>query len=369
MRTTHHYLDCNATTPLRPEARTAMTAAMEIAGNPSSVHGAGRTARAAVERAREQVAAMAGVSPGAVHFTAGGTEANNWALSQGGRLPLAMASSHDSALRAAERVGGHDLPVDADGLLRPETLRDALADAGPATVSVIAVNNETGAIQPLEAIAELCREAGALMHVDAVQAPGRIDLGPAASLADLISLSAHKLGGPAGAGALIVRDGLEVAPLIVGGGQEKRQRAGTENLIGIAGFGAAAKATQQDTDLSGRLAGLRDSMEREIRNICEDAEIYGANVDRVTNTTCVRMPGVPAETQLMALDLAGVAVSAGAACSSGKLAPSHVLRAMGVSEAAAGEAIRISLGWTTEEADIDAFLTAWGALWRRKSAA
>lgn len=369
MRTTPHYLDCNATTPLRPEARQAMAAAMDVAGNPSSVHAAGRAARAVIERAREQVAAMAGSRSGEVHFTAGGTEANNWALSQRGRLPLAMATSHDSVLSAARRVGGRVLAVDAGGRLVPETLSSALEASGPAIVSVIAVNNETGVIQPLDGIAEACRAAGAWLHVDAVQAPGRVDMTAIARSADLISLSAHKLGGPAGSGALLVREGLELAPLIVGGGQEKRQRAGTENLIGIAGFGAAAEATAAGNDLNAFLRELQIRLESELKKLCEGAEIIAQDMMRAANTTCVRMPGVAAETQLMALDLAGVAVSAGAACSSGKVQPSHVLRAMGLDETAAGEAIRISTGWPTAEADIDALLDAWGALWRRKSAA
>lgn len=369
MRTEFHYLDCNATAPLRAEARSAMASAMAVSGNPSSVHGPGRAARAAIERAREQVAAMAGVSAATVHFTSGGTEANNWALASGGGSPLAMASSHDSVLQAVGRTGGGILAVDGHGLLDPAELGRALGAAGPAIVSVVAVNNETGVIQPLAAIAEICRERGALLHIDAVQAPGRIDLAAIAEAGDLISLSAHKSGGPAGAGALLMRDELELAPLIVGGGQEKRRRAGTENLVGIAGFGAAAEAVMQETGEAARLAAMRNRLESQLNEICKAAEIIGSGAERAPNTTCVRMPGVPAETQLMALDLAGVAVSAGAACSSGKVQPSHVLRAMGLGEEAAGEAIRISTGWTTTEADIDALLAAWESLWRRKTAA
>ncbi|ANK81366.1 MAG: hypothetical protein TEF_11575 [Rhizobiales bacterium NRL2] len=369
MRTDFHYLDCNATAPLRPEAQSAMASAMAVSGNPSSVHGPGRAARAVIERAREQVAAMVGVPAAAVHFTASGTEANNWALASSGRAPLAMASSHDSVLRAVERAGGEILAVDGHGLLDPAELGRAMDEADLAIVSVVAVNNETGVIQPLAAIAEICRDRGALLHIDAVQAPGRIDMTAIASAGDLISLSAHKLGGPAGAGALLVRERLDLDPLIVGGGQEKRRRAGTENLIGIAGFGAAAEAVAQEAGEAARLATLRDRLERRLSDVCEAAEIIGRSAERAPNTTCVRMPGVPAETQLMALDLAGVATSAGAACSSGKVQPSHVLRAMGFDEEAAGEAIRISTGWTTTEADIDALLAAWEALWRRKTAA
>jgi len=357
LTTARHYLDNNATAPLRPEARAAMLDAMDRLGNPSSVHTEGRAAHGLIDRARRQVAALAGVAPTAVHFTSGGTEANNWGLTDG---PLLVsATSHDSALAGRDR---RLLAVDGNGLLDISALEAALTEG--ATVSVTAINNETGVIQPLEDLADLCRSKGAPLHVDAVQAPGKIDLVPLAALADCLSLSAHKLGGPAGAGALIARG--EIAPLLVGGGQENRRRAGTENLIGIAGFGAAADvARAQLPTESAAIGALREKLEAALRIACPDLVIYGGDTLRAPNTLSVRMPGVKAETQVMALDLAGVAVSAGSACSSGKVTPSHVLQAMGVPESEAAEAIRISLGWASTDTDIAACAAAWSDLWHR----
>ncbi len=366
-----HYLDFNATTPLRPEAQAAMHDAMTHAGNPSSVHAEGRSARAMLDRARRRISALAGCSAAAVCFTGGGSEANNWALTAlSGKHLLFSAVEHDSVLRAAERQGGQAIPVDSDGRVDVGALRGLLADTGDALVSVMAANNETGVIQPLAEIAEACADGGALLHVDAIQAAGKIPLAPIAALADLVSLSAHKLGGPAGIGALIVRPGLEVQPLIVGGGQESWRRAGTENLIGIAGFGAAAEATLQSFEATAiRLQGMRDRMEDALRRVCPTAEVMGRQVARLANTCCIRMPGVAAETQVMALDLAGVAVSSGSACSSGKVTPSHVLSAMGRDGRTAAEAIRISAGWTTTEDDMAALVAAWSDLWQRKRTA
>lgn len=367
MRAERHYLDCNATAPLRPEARRAMLDAAERGGNPSSVHAEGRAARAILDTARRQVAALAGLPPSSVHFTSGGTEANNWALSQTDRQVLAAVVSHDSVLAVA---GVGTLETESNGLVDPETLKTRLKTSNVGMLSVMAANNETGVIQPLEDIAEICRAHGVLLHVDAVQAPGKLDLAPIAAQADVLSLSAHKLGGPAGCGALLVRPGLDPVPLIRGGGQEARRRAGTENLIGIAGFGAAAGAVAvQGSAEVARILALRDALEAQLRAFCPETQVFGADVQRAANTTCIRMPGVPAETQVMALDLAGVAVSAGSACSSGKVTPSHVLIAMGCGEEVAGEAIRISLGWATTDADVTACAAAWQALWDRKKAA
>lgn len=367
MRADRHYLDCNATAPLRPEARRAMLDAANLGGNPSSVHGEGRAARAVLDTARREVASLAGLPASSVHFTSGGTEANNWALSLSEKTMLAAAVSHDSVLAVA---GIDPVAVDADGLIDTERLETRLKAGDVGLLSVMAVNNETGVIQPLGGIAGLCRAHDVLLHVDAVQAPGKLELAPIAAQADLVSLSAHKLGGPAGCGALLVRPGLDPAPLILGGGQEARRRAGTENLIGIAGFGAAAAAVSESwTEEAQRIQALRDGLERQLLDCCPDTLIFGKDAGRVANTTCIRMPSVPAETQVMALDLAGIAVSAGSACSSGKVTPSHVLIAMGFDHRTAGEAIRISLGWPTTEADIDACAAAWRALWNRKKAA
>lgn len=373
MPTPRHYLDFNATTPLRPEAQAAMLAVMQEGGNPSSVHAEGRAARARLDTARRQVAALAGCRPADICFTASGTEASNWALSAfPERRILVSAVEHDATLRAAGRRDGGIIPVGPDGRVDPEVLHAMLTDdaATPALVSVMAANNETGVLQPIAEIAAVCRDSGAMMHVDAIQAAGRMALADIVAVADLVSLSAHKLGGPAGVGALVIRPGLQPAPLLVGGGQESWRRAGTENLVGIAGFGAAAEATLAGiTDAISRMRQLQQSLEDGLRAACPEVAIIGKDAPRLPNTTCVRMPGVAAETQVMALDLAGIAVSAGSACSSGKVTPSHVLSAMGLGDDAAREAIRISTGWSSSAADIDALLTAWTALWHRKRAA
>lgn len=370
MNAHRHYLDCNATAPLRPEARAAMISAMDQLGNPSSVHAEGRTARSILDKARARVASLAGVSPAAVYFTSGATEANNWALVQGERRTAAYADSHDSVLREIDNRGGGILTVQPDGLVGTDETVRAIEDHDADLISVAAVNNETGVIQPVRELAQECRRRFLLLHVDAVQAPGKLDLAHLLDSVSFATLSAHKLGGPPGVGALIMVDGADPKPMLFGGGQENRRRAGTENLIGIAGFGAAAEAVADSWESeASRIGRLRDDLEDRLTSKCPGASIYGSDVARVPNTSCIRMPGVAAETQVMALDLAGVAVSAGSACSSGKVAPSHVLRSMGASETEASEAIRISLGWNTTGADIDACVSAWTGLWQRKHAA
>lgn len=363
------YLDHNATTPLGPGVRDAIVAALDVVGNPSSVHGFGRAARRLVEDARGCVARLAGVAPAQVVFTAGGTEANNQALAGTGRCRLLVSAiEHDSVLQAAE--GAVRIPAGADGVVDLDALDRLLAEDGePALVSVMLVNNETGVVQPVREAARIAHARGALLHCDGVQAAGRIPIDMAALGVDLLSLSAHKIGGPKGIGALVLRDGLPVAPLLRGGGQEHRRRAGTENVPGIAGFGRAAEVALDRPGGTGRLAGLRDGIEARLRAAAPDVRFHGASAPRVANTTCLSMPGVPAETQLMALDLAGVAVSAGSACSSGKVRPSHVLAAMGVPEEEAATALRVSLGWETTQAEADLFVEAWTALWRRRRAA
>lgn len=355
------YLDHNATAPLRPEAREAMLAALDAVGNPSSVHRFGREARRLVEAGRAQVAALAGVAPAQIVFTAGATEANALALTGLGRRQiLTSAIEHDSALAwVTDRV-----PVGGDGRVDLDALdRMLAAGAEPAVVSVMAVNNETGVIQPVAEAAAVARRHGALVHCDAVQAAGRIALPAVGTEVDALSLSAHKLGGPQGIGALVLRDGLPLAPLLRGGAQEGRRRAGTENVAGIAGFGAAAAAVAGRTEMP-RIAALRDDLER--RLVAEGAVVLGAGAPRVANTSCVAMPGVTAETQVAALDLAGVAVSAGSACSSGKVRRSHVLEAMGLPAELAESAIRISLGPATDAASVDRCVAAWSDLARRR---
>ena len=331
------YMDWNATAPLASGAQDAMAAAMAVLGNPSSVHGEGRAARRLVEDARARIAAFAGAAPEQVVFTSGGTEAN--ALALAGREWLAGASEHASVL---DHTAGPRLPVDDGGRIRPDSIPPGMA------VALMAANNETGAIHPVEEVGRRMRETGGLWHCDAVQAAGRLDL--AAIDADSLSLSAHKLGGPMGIGALVLRTERALDGAIHGA-QERRRRGGTENVVGIAGFGAVARPLPD-------MAALRDRLEARL----EGAVIYGSDGPRLGNTSCIGMPGVSGETQVMAFDLEGFAVSAGAACSSGKVDASHVLLAMGVDETAAGEAIRISLGPGLAEGDIDAFAEAWNRL-------
>lgn len=369
MSSTTAYLDYNATAPLRPEARAAMLEALAEPGNASSVHGPGRRARRLVEQARERVAALAGCDPRWVIFTSGGTEANNLALKGLGSGPrLVSAGEHDSVLQAvpeATRVA-----LRRDGQIDLAALEAALSGSPEGTVvSVMLANNETGVIQPIAVVVELARAAGALVHCDAVQGGGKLALDMAALGVDCMTLSSHKFGGPPGTGALLCRDGLPLAPLMAGGGQEGRRRAGTENLPGIAGFGAAAEAAQRDLPDMALLADLRDRLEAGARAIAPDVKVFGSESERLANTACLAVAGMAAETQIMALDLAGIAVSAGAACSSGKVQPSHVLTAMGASAAEAASAIRVSLGWQSRAEDVDRFLAAWGDLYRRSQAA
>ena len=362
------YLDYNATAPLRPEALAAIAAALAETGNASSVHRFGRRARKRVEDAREAVAALAGAAPAAVVFTSGGTEANNLALAGAGRERLLVSDiEHDSILAvapAAERI-----PVGPDGVVRLDALAALLqADRRPALVAVMLANNETGVVQPLAELVELAHAHGALVHADAVQAAGKIRIEFAALGADLMALSAHKLGGPQGVGALLVRDGLAVVSQLRGGGQERGLRAGTENVAGIAGFGAAAIAAREGLPGYARLADLRGRLEQGIAALSRATRVFGREGPRLANTSCFTMPGVASETQLIALDLAGIGVSAGSACSSGKVRPSHVLRAMGASEAEASSAIRVSLGWLTRPEEIERFIEAWGTLYNRLGA-
>ena len=331
------YMDWNATAPLAPAARLAMADAMAVLGNPSSVHGEGRAARRLVEEARARIAAFAGARPEQVVFTSGGTEANALALS-GGEW-LAGTSEHASVL---DHAAGSRLAVDGDGRVRPDSI-----PAG-AAVALMAANNETGALHPLEEIGRRVRGTGGLWHCDAVQAAGRLDL--AAIDADSLALSAHKLGGPTGVGALVLRRERALGGPIRGA-QERRRRGGTENVVGIAGFGAVARPLDD-------MSALRDRLEARL----EGAVFYGRDGPRLGNTSCIGMPGVSGETQVMAFDLDGFAVSAGAACSSGKVGASHVLLAMGVDETAAGEAVRVSLGAGLAARDIDTFAEAWNRL-------
>lgn len=367
------YLDWNATAPLRPEARQAMVAALDTSGNPSSVHAEGRAVRRLVEEARRQVAALVGAEAANVVFTSGGTEANATALCPAGPTDVLLVSAieHPSVLAGgrfrADAV--RTVPVDADGVIDLAALERQLAGVGGegrrALVSLMHANNETGVVQPVAAVAKIVHAMGGLLHVDAVQTAGRIACDIKALEADLLTVSGHKFGGPKGVGALVRRSDAIAwpTPLIKGGGQERGTRAGTENVGAIAGFGAAAKGSSTGLAVEGRrLAGLRDGLEARLTAQFPQTVIFGAAAERLPNTTLFALAGIKAETAVIGLDLAGVAVSSGAACSSGKVAASHVLAAMGAPGALALGAVRVSLGYTTQEADIERFLVAWRGL-------
>ncbi|WP_458097328.1 cysteine desulfurase family protein [Roseomonas sp. WA12] len=348
------YLDANATEPLRPEARNATIAAMDLLGNPSSVHTEGRAARRVLEEARARVAARFGAAARDVVFTSGGTEANALAIAslRRGRRVLAGATEHPAVMRAAD--GAAMLPVLPDGTLDLAALEAALAGGEPALVCLMVANNETGVIHPVAEAASICRRHGALLHLDGVQAAGRIPLDFAAGGAESMAVSGHKLGGPKGAGALLLRPGLDMVPLLAGGGQERGRRGGTEALPAIAGLGAAAEMA--DPAQATRLAGLRDMIEAGL-----GLPVAGAGAPRLPNTACVALPGASAETQVIAMDLAGMRVSAGAACSSGKVGRSPVLAAMGWGDLA-GQAIRVSLPWNAPGDIAERFLAAHAAM-------
>ena len=358
------YMDHNATTTLRPEAAAAVRSGLGLTGNPSSVHRFGRLVRRAIEDARDAVAALVGARPAEVVLTSGGTEANNLAI-RGvcERRVLASAVEHPSVLGAADAIA--QVPVDGDGIVDLAALTDLLAaDTAPALVSVMLANNETGVVQPLASVAEIAHSHGAVLHCDAVQAAGKIAFDCRNLGVDLLTLSAHKLGGPAGVGALVIAGDVAVTAVNCGGGQERGFRAGTENAAGIAGFGAAAAVATSGLPAFAELARWRDRIEQRITKAAS-AQVFGAGTERLPNTSCLAMPGVDSETQVMAFDLAGIAVSAGSACSAGKVEPSHVLDAMGVDAAEADCAIRVSLGWDSTEADAERFIDAWIKLYQR----
>lgn len=370
---TRVYLDWNATTPLRPAARAAILAADDLIGNPSSVHAEGREARRLVEEARATLAAAVGALPRNVVFTSAGTEANALALSPGLRGPTGGPVERVlvSAVEHASVLAGGRFPVDKIGLIRVtrsgvvdlEDLKVRLKDGPPALVSIMAANNETGALQPIAEAASIVHEAGGLLHVDAIQALGKIPFDIKKVGAGLATFSAHKIGGPKGVGALVMAEGIAgLEPVLRGGGQELNRRAGTENVAGIAGFGASVQAALQalPEDVK-RMATLRDRLENGLRGIA-GATIFADDVERLPNTVLFTAPGLKAETAVIGFDLEGIAVSSGSACSSGKVQPSHVLSAMGYDPAVAQGAVRLSLGWSTEQEDINRALEAWRKL-------
>jgi cysteine desulfurase len=367
------YLDWNATTPLRAEAREAMAAAWDLPGNPSSVHAEGRKARRLVEDARAAVAGAVGALSRNVVFTSGGTEANALALTPGLRLKSGPATQRlvVSAIEHASVLAGGRFAAEAitavgasgSGLLHLDRLRETLAAGPPALVSVMLANNETGAVQPIAEVAEIVHAAGGVLHVDAIQALGKIPFDISALNADLVTVSAHKIGGPKGVGALVWAEEVQgLEPLLRGGGQERGHRAGTENVAGIAGFGAAVRAATDALENDAiRLESLRNRLETGLHQT-PGVLIFSRGVRRLPNTTLFTVPGLRAETAVIGFDLAGIAVSSGSACSSGKVQPSHVLEAMGFGPELAQGAVRLSMGWSTSETDVDHALEAWRKL-------
>ncbi len=368
------YLDYNATAPLRAEVRAAFADALSLYGNPSSVHEEGRAARTAIEAARVKVANLVGARAENVIFTSGGTEANALALAaQAGEAWHCYLSAveHPSVLAGGRfyRETTTQIPATLDGVADLDVLARALEKHRPGGwrpfVSLMAANNETGAIQPVAEAAKIVHDARGLLHSDAVQAAGRMPLDMGAIGADMLSLSAHKMGGPKGVGALVLKEGVSVEPLIKGGGQERRRRAGTENVAGIVGFGVAAELAAADLARADAITTLRDALEAGALAIAPDAVVLSGRVARLPNTTCIAVPGAKAETLVIGLDLAGVAISSGSACSSGKVEASHVLSAMGVAPELAQGAIRVSLGFGTTSTDIERFILAFGELIKR----
>jgi len=371
-----HYLDYNASAPLRPAVREVVLRAFEEVGNPSSVHAEGRRAHALIEAAREEVAALAGARPRDVVFTSGGSEANNTVMTPSLRrepsfttlaLHLMGAGEHASVLSGSRfpENARETIPIDGNGVVDIDFIdarlrRLANESGATALVSLQAANSETGVVQPLAGVAEVVHRHGGLLHVDAVQAAGKLSVDMAAWGADVITLSAHKIGGPKGVGAFVTRPGVEVRERLVrGGGQEGGYRAGTENVAGIAGFGKACTLARDElADYAALTGALRDGLEARLRLVEPGVVVFGAGASRLPNTSAFAIDGLKAETLLMMLDLEGMAVSSGSACSSGKVRRSHVLTAMGIAPSLAEGALRVSFGWGSTEADMESFATA-----------
>lgn len=375
------YLDWNATAPMLPGAREAVRAAMDLVGNPSSIHAEGRAARAMMEQARADVAALAGGEAENVVFTSGATEAANALFASGlagccgkdiacAMAPVVSAIEH-AAVIAAAGPDARVIPVDENGLAGAEALKGVLGETGPALVAIQLANNETGAVQDIPALAAIIHAADGALIVDAVQGPGRMPLDIAALQADALILSAHKFGGPKGVGAIVFPDSRTrlARAFVAGGGQERGQRGGTENLPGIAGMGAAAQAVLETQDVPQKMSQLRDEFESRLSRLVPDVRILSQQAPRLPNTTCFAIPGIAAEKALIAFDLDGVAVSSGSACSSGKVKASHVLAAMGQPEWVKAGAIRVSIGPETTREELERCLSSLERqLLRRKKA-
>ncbi|ODA97631.1 cysteine desulfurase [Mesorhizobium sp. SEMIA 3007] len=375
------YLDYNASAPLLPAAREAMVAALDVAANPSSVHAEGRAARRLIETARREVAALVNARPEHVVFTSGATEAASTLLSpdwQMGRGSVRMSrlyvceADHPCLLNGGRFPAGQvtRIGVDANGIADLAALAGALAGHDKADglplVAIHGANNETGVIQPIDRIAEIVKAAGGILVVDAVQAAGRVSIDMSAGYADYLILSSHKIGGPKGVGAIVAAADLMMPkPLINGGGQEKGHRGGTENLAAISGFGVAAREALAGLPAIDAVRQHRDEIEAIVKMLAPDAEIFGTDAPRLANTTFFAIAGIKAETAQIAFDLAGVALSAGSACSSGKVGPSHVLKAMGYGDSLG--ALRVSIGAATGAEDIELFRTALAGIAQRRA--
>lgn len=356
------YLDYNATAPVFPDVIALMTELISAPHNASAVHGYGRDGRKYVERARTQIAKICDTEPNQVIFNSGATEGNNTVLRHfKTRYPdeqILVSAIEHAAVRDVLEDAAH-IPVDENGIVDLAALEKLLQEKKTSLVSVMMVNNETGVIQPIKEIAELTHRHGALFHSDCVQAAGRIPLHMGALGIDFLTLSAHKFGGPQGVGALVFGSCGETPTLLVGGGQERAARAGTENVPGIAGFGLACEIAQKNLDGYQKLEALRDDLEKRLKDISPNIKIYGEDAPRAVNTSMFSLPGITSERLLIALDLKGIAVSNGSACSSGTVHPSHVLKAMGADDTEAASAIRVSMGWDTTQDDVEIFLTSW----------
>ncbi|HEU5048322.1 MAG TPA: cysteine desulfurase family protein [Rickettsiales bacterium] len=365
METIQHYLDYNATAPALPQVLEIIQELHSLPLNPSSVHTGGRKAKQVLDSARRTLAEVIGAFPAEIIFTSSGTEANNWAIrSFPGDVVLVSSIEHSSVLKTAQQRNHILLPVTEEGAVDMEKLKYTLKDKKNFLVSVMLANNETGVIQPIQEIAALVHEAGGLLHCDAVQALGKIPVDFTNLGCDMMTLSAHKMGGTLGAAALVVKNGLPLQPFITGGGQEQNRRAGTENAAAIAGFAKAAELI--DFKHMAQIRHWLDNFEAQVTSI--GGRVIGKEAPRLPNTSCIVMPNVTAETQLISFDLEGIAASAGSACSSGRIEPSHVLKAMGMETAQATSALRISGGWATTEQDINVLTAAWEKLFRRKHA-
>ncbi len=354
------YLDWNATAPIRPAVIAAVAEVMAQVGNPSSVHAAGRRARHVIETARQHVANLVGVQPRQVIFTSGATEASNQILKGFAGQPILISAVEHSAIHGPD-VGATHIPVHPNGLIDLDWLQQRLKDGPkPAMIAVMLANNETGVIQPVRAVSDMAAAYGIPVVCDAVQAAGKIPVDFKSLGCTFMTLSAHKIGGPQGVGALIMAIGQNPPKFIEGGGQERQQRAGTENVAGIAGFGVAAAASlAEPAAYATHVRPLRDALAAGLQAITPALRFFGADVAHLPNTLCCALPGLTAETAMMALDLEGIAISSGSACSSGTVKPSHVLQAMGVADDMCLCALRFSLGHGTTQADVDAALAAW----------